>query len=104
MITFRVFLLHEHTPKSYTYLKSHQVDVLDEEPVTHLKQTALEFIKSHSSFRHMKLLEVAEPEIYLVRWLCGARIAQNFILGLAVFGAAQGSVAAGEAGTGSCHR
>jgi len=74
MITSRAFLLHEH-PSKYTYLKSYQVEALDEEPATHLRQPALEHIKSHRNFREVKSLEVDEPKIYLVSWLSGARIA-----------------------------
>jgi hypothetical protein len=81
MITCRVFLFHEHPPKSYTYLKSYQVEAPGEEPVKHLGQTALAHIKSHSSFRRLKSFEMAEPKIYSVKWLCGAQIARNLMSG-----------------------
>ena len=97
MTICRVFLLHEHAPKSYIYLKCYQVEAPDEEPIKHLEQTALAHIKSHSSFRRLKSFEMAKPKIYLVRRLCSAQIARNFILGSVVFEVIPGAVATGDA-------
>ena len=86
----RIFLLHEHLPKSYIYLGSYRASALDQEPIKHLEETALAHIESHSSFRRLKSFEMAKPKIYSVRWLCGAQIAQNFISGFAVSGVGLG--------------
>ena len=96
MTICRIFLFHEHLPKSYTYLKSYQVEALDEEPAEYLEQTALAHIKSHLSFQRLKSFEMAKPKIYLVRRLCGAQISQNLISSFAVFKVTPGAVAAGD--------
>ena len=96
MTTFRALLVHEHSPGSYTYLKSYQAEAPDKEPLKHLEQTALAHIKSHSNFRRLKSFEMAKPKIYLVRWLCGAHISQNFISDFADYGVIPGGVATGD--------
>ena len=99
MSPFHVYLLHEHRRGSYTCLESYPIKEfkpLDEKPIKHLEKTALEHMEQHGKFQGMKLLGAAKFEIYRVRWLGGAQIAQNLISCFAVFKAAPDGVATGE--------
>jgi len=76
MGTFPAFLLHEYQPKSYAYLSFYLVEVSDKKPVKYIEHAVLTHIKSLPRFQRLKSLEVAKPEIYLVRRLC-TQIARN---------------------------
>ena len=99
MSPFHVYLLHEHQHKSYTCLESYLIGEfkpLDKKPIKHLEEIALEHMEQYGEFRGMKPLGAAKFEVYRVRWLCGAQIAQNLISCVAVFKAAPDGVATGE--------
>ena len=100
MITFCVYLLHEHQHASYKHLESYQVEALDGGPTRPLRQTALERIKLHRLLDQVKPLETAKFEIYQARWLRGLRIPQNLIPCFAVLGTPSGGIREGEGDSG----